>query len=103
MKKIIVWRGIRASFGLMFQIPDNNKIYILDLGRSAKAIIHTFFCLRPLDIYVLSEDLEIVDSKRNLHPFRIFIPKKEFRYVIESFSLCKEDIDNVINYLSTNS
>jgi uncharacterized membrane protein (UPF0127 family) len=84
----------------MSQVPEKSKIYVLDLEKSAKAIVHTFFCLKSLDIFLLSEDFSIVDARKSLPPFRILIPKKEFRYVVEGVNLSENDLKIVKDTLS---
>ena len=82
--RIKVFKGLSAFFGLMFRIPDKNTIYILDLGKTTKCSIHTFFCLSNLDIYLLNENKEVIDVYKNVGVFKIIFPKKEFRYVVET-------------------
>jgi len=85
----------------MFQIPKKDTIYILDAGKDRKEIIHTIFCLKPLDMYLLNSKGEIVEYHKKVKPFRIIIPKKEFRFLIEGLDLKEKDIKNVIDYLSS--
>jgi len=97
VKKIVYWKGLNAIFGLMFKIPKENTLYVLDIGKRKKANIHTFFCLKNLDIFLLDEKLNIVEFYKNVKPFRIIFPKKEFRYIVEGVSVSFEDIEYIRN------
>lgn len=90
-KSIIYWKGIRANIGLMFQIPKQNTIYILDLGTDRRSLIHTFFCFRPIDIVLINSKLEMVGKYYKVYPFRAIFPKTSFRFIIEGVDL--NDID----------
>jgi len=90
--KIYVLRGIKASIGVMFKKIKEGEIYVLDLGKEKFEIIHTFFCLKPLDIVILDEKLNIIEFHKEVPPFRFIVPKKNFRYVVEGINL---DIDRI--------
>ena len=74
----------------------NNKIYVLDLGKEKKEIIHTFFCLESFDIALLNEKKGIVGFYENVKPFRIIFPKNKFRYVVEGKNL-KNKIKEILD------
>ncbi|MEM4460555.1 MAG: hypothetical protein QW038_00425 [Nanopusillaceae archaeon] len=71
----------------MFKFLKEGEIYVLDTGREIEDIIHTFFCFNKIDIFLLNEKLEIIDYYKNVPPFRIIIPKRKFRYVVEGLNL----------------
>ncbi len=73
------WKKFR---GLMF---SKKKNLIFDLKKETRlgAMVHMFFVFYPIDIYWLDEKSNIIDKKENLRPFRIAIPKKEARYIVE--------------------
>lgn len=69
--------------GLMFSKP---KAAILKTNRESitASTLHTLFMRFPLDIIWLNKNLEIVDFKNNVKPYRLLIaPKKKAMYVIE--------------------
>ena len=76
----------------MFKNIKEGDIYVLDLGEEKLEIIHTFFCLKPIDIVLLDKELNIVEVYKKVPPFRIISPKKKFRYVVEGLNL---DIENI--------
>jgi len=69
------------ALGVMF-MKKNDKVFIFKQKKS-RNIIHTFFC-EPLYIYFLDENLKVVE-KVYLKSFRIYLTKKPFVYMIESF------------------
>jgi hypothetical protein len=86
----------------MFQIPEKDTIYILDLKEEVKdGFVHTFFCLKPLDIYLFNSKLELIDYRKKLRPFRIIIPKKPFRFIIEGLNIDEDKISFSLNYLKS--
>ncbi|HIP66780.1 MAG TPA: hypothetical protein EYH09_01480 [Candidatus Nanopusillus sp.] len=101
-KEVVYWKGIRAIIGLIFQIPDKNTIYLLDLGKNKLADIHTFFCLRDIDIVLISENLEIVGCYLRVKPFRVIFPKRKFRFIVEGVDISKKDVNTVISFIKKN-
>ncbi len=82
--EVILLRGFQTIIGLMLKRPREDTIYLFDLGSEKTVDVHTFFCLEPLDIYILDEDLRIVEIYRGVRPFRIILPKRKFRYFAET-------------------
>ncbi|MGC9079324.1 MAG: hypothetical protein ACP5G1_01150 [Nanopusillaceae archaeon] len=100
--KIKYFGFFRSIIGLMFQIPDKNTIYILDLGKDREdADVHTFFCLKPLDIYLYDSNLNLVGYKKNMKPFRVYRPRKKFRYVIEGIDLNEDKLKYALEKLKS--
>lgn len=91
-RKIIILKGSKIYFGVMFKFLKENEIYVLDAGKEIKEIIHTFFCFNKIDIFLLNEKLEIVEFYKEVPPFRIIIPKNKFRYIIEGLNLDEKTI-----------
>jgi hypothetical protein len=86
----------------MFQIPEKNAIYILDLKEDVKdGFVHTFFCLKPLDIYLFNSKLELIDFRKKLKPFKIIIPKRPFRFIIEGLDINEDKINFSLDYLKS--
>ncbi len=72
----------------MFQLPKKDTIYILDLKKDVEdGFVHTFFCLKPLDIYLYNSNFELIQYYKKLKPFKILIPKKKFTYIIEGLDI----------------
>ena len=69
------------SIGVMF-MKKNDKIFIFKQKKS-RNIIHTFFC-EPLYIYFFDEDFKLIE-KTYLKSFRLYITRKPFVYMVESF------------------
>ena len=102
VKKIVYWKGLRAIIGLIFQLPDRNTIYILDLGEDRVADVHTFFCLKDLDIVLISGNLDIVGRYLGVKPFRIIFPKRKFRFIVEGLNLSEKDMERAISFIKEN-
>lgn len=85
--KVYFLKGIKANIGVMFKNVKEGEIYVLDVGKERKEIIHTFFCLKPIDIFIFDKDFNLIEMHKNVKPFRIIIPKREFRYVVEGLNL----------------
>ncbi|MGC9132953.1 MAG: hypothetical protein ACP5GJ_00925 [Nanopusillaceae archaeon] len=100
--KIKYFGPFRSFIGLMFQIPEKNAIYILDLKEDVKdGFVHTFFCLKPLDIYLFNSKLELIDFRKKLKPFKIIIPKRPFRFIIEGLDINEDKINFSLDYLKS--
>ncbi|BBL45274.1 hypothetical protein MJ1_0099 [Nanobdella aerobiophila] len=99
--KISYFGPLRSFIGLMFQIPKKDHIYILDMKKDIDdGFVHTFFCIKPLDIYLYNSNLELVSYKKNMKQFSILLPKKPFRYIIEGINLDKNKINFALSNLS---
>ena len=100
--KIKYFGPFRSFIGLMFQIPEKDTIYILDLKEDVKdGFVHTFFCLKPLDIYLYNSKFELIDYRKNLKPFKVIIPKKPFRFIIEGINIDEEKLKISFDYLKS--
>jgi len=76
------------------------EIYVLDIGKEKEIEIHTFFCLKSMDIVLLDNSLRVVGFYKNVRPFSIIFPKTKFRYVIEGKNITEEDIKYISNCLA---
>lgn len=95
---IIYLTGFKTYIGTMFR-KVKDEVYILDLKKERKASVHTYFCLQELDIFLVNEKLEIVESYKNIKPFRVIFPKNKFRYIIEGRNLDENKVKNIIKLL----
>lgn len=69
--------------GLMFSRP---KAAVLKAEKESIAAtsIHTFFMRFPIDVIWLNRNLEIVDFKKNIGPYRfLIVPRQKAMYVVE--------------------
>ncbi|MFW5902855.1 MAG: DUF192 domain-containing protein [archaeon] len=76
---------LKRLIGLMFK-KKIDKGLLFDLGREKKqgAAIHSFFVFSRFDAVFLDKNIEIVDIKRKIKPFKPYIkPKKPSRYILE--------------------
>lgn len=68
----------KKLIGFMFQKKKKYAIYFKNCNN-----IHTFFCLFPLDIYLLDNNNNILYTYRNIGPNKIIGPKKNVKHVLE--------------------
>ncbi|MFH1333009.1 MAG: DUF192 domain-containing protein [archaeon] len=71
------------SLGLMFSKP---KAAVLKANRESipASSIHTFFMRFPIDVIWLNKNMEVVDAKNDVKPYKFLIaPKKKAMYTIE--------------------
>ncbi len=70
--------------GLMFRrrLPPGEGLLIEFPGYGAKAGVHSMFMRFPLDLYYLDDTLRVVEVAR-LKPWRVHIPRRRCRYVLE--------------------
>ncbi len=73
---------LKKTLGLMF-MNKNNLLFLFKNKKRKRIAIHTFFC-EPLYLYFFNEKKELIE-KVYLKPFRIYFPKKKWKYLIESF------------------
>ena len=85
---------LKKTIGLMF-MKKNNLLYLFKNKKEKKVSIHTFFC-EPLYLYFFNEKKELIE-KTYLKPFRIYFPKKKWKYLIESFVDLKLKIGDKMN------
>lgn len=64
--------------GLMFV---KNFDYILKFRSNG---IHTFFMKVPIDVYLTDNNYKILYIFKNIHPWRVIIPKKGIKYTFET-------------------
>lgn len=64
----------KIDYALVFILPGEARI---------NATIHMFFMLQSIDILFLDRNMRVVDI-REARPWRIYIPKKSVRYVVET-------------------
>jgi len=75
-------RGFWKIFrGLMFSRRKNILLVLPREGRN-RAAIHSFFVFFPFQAIFINSRKEVVDSKR-IKPFRVFLPRKPARFILE--------------------
>lgn len=69
--------------GLMFsRIKTTLFVFDTDIKHS----IHSFFVFGTIDLAFLDERRNVIETKK-LKPFRVYFPKKSYRYLIEGKNL----------------
>jgi len=71
--------------GLMFKRKiEKGLLFDLKKEKKLKASIHSFFVLTEFDAVFLDKNMEIVDIKKNIKPFKPLItPEEPSRYILE--------------------
>lgn len=75
--------GFSKFLGLMFS-PIKTTLFVFD--RDVRHSVHSFFVFSAIDLAFLDKNKRVVEVKR-LKPFRIYFPKKKYRYLIEGKKL----------------
>jgi uncharacterized membrane protein (UPF0127 family) len=69
------------TFGLMLK---NNIAPLMFIFRREKIVpIHTLLVRKPIDLVYLDRQMEVVDLKEHLLPYRFYTPKARAMYVLE--------------------
>jgi len=84
--------------GLMLNKNKNEKL-ILKLNSENKysSSIHTFFMMYPIILYFIDYQNKVYDIKE-LKPWKIYIPKKEAKYVIETYDKINLNLNDEIKF-----
>ena len=90
-------KGLRFSkkfgkgYGLLMKLPAESRI---------NAIVDMLFVFFPIDVVWIDSNKQIVDIKRNVKPFTIYMPKAKALYVLElnSNSTKKLKIGNSLSF-----
>ncbi len=69
------------ALGLMFSFEPKPLIFIFNRERIVS--LHMFFVFFPIDVLFLDEEMSVVEVKKNLRPWKFYIPKKMSKFVIE--------------------
>ena len=69
------------ALGLMFSRKPKTLIFVFNKEKIIS--LHMFFVFYPIDVLFLNKNKKIVQLKENFKPFRIIIPKKPAKYIIE--------------------
>jgi uncharacterized membrane protein (UPF0127 family) len=76
-------KGLSANVGLMFRsYLKKGESLTLELPKK-RIEIHTFFVFFPIDLFFLDEDFRVIE-KASMKPWRIYLPKKNARYLLEA-------------------
>ena len=67
-------------FGLMFRKRTNA---VMEFPQEQNLFIHTLFMFFPIDVFLLDENMKVVEEKRSMAPFRFWFPSKKAKYVVE--------------------
>src|SRR3989344_4867918 len=73
--------------GLMFR---KKQSLILQFNRERKVSLHMFFVFYQIDVFLINENKEVVEIKRNFRPFTVYYPKHKAKYIIETPELNQE-------------
>ncbi len=68
--------------GLMFS-KKKNLVFVLNNESISNSIIHTFFVFYKINVFWLDKHKNIVDSRLNINPFSVIIPRKKAKYIVE--------------------
>ena len=75
------YKGILGKTkGLMFS-RKRNVMFVFNKER--KISLHTWFVFFPIDIILLDENMDVIEVKEDLKPFRFWKSEKKAKYVIE--------------------
>jgi len=69
------------ALGLMFSRKNKTLIFIFDKEKIIS--LHMFFVFFPIDVLFLNKHKKVVQIRENFKPFRIIVPKKPAKYIIE--------------------
>lgn len=69
--------------GLMFS-KIKTTLFVFD--SDVKLSIHSFFVFSAIDLAFLDRNKKVIETKR-LKPFRVYFPKKKYRYLVEGNNL----------------
>ena len=68
------------GLGLMF---SKKKTLIFTFNKEKIISLHMFFVFYPIDVLFLNKRRKVVEIKENFKPFRVMVPKKPAKYIIE--------------------
>lgn len=75
LRGLMFHRNLEKETGIIL-VANNEGIF--------DTTIHMFFVFFPIDVIWLNKNLEVVDYKKDIKPFMLFVkPKKSAKYVIE--------------------
>lgn len=77
--------------GMMFLKKKINYCYCFKHCNS----IHTFFCLQNLDIIMCDKNNNVLHIYKNIHPWKIILPKKNVYYTYEFSTNVLDNIDKI--------
>jgi uncharacterized protein len=69
------------GLGLMFSKKPKTLIFVFNKEKIIS--LHMFFVFYPIDVLFLNKNKKVVQLKENFKPFKIIIPKKPAKYIIE--------------------
>lgn len=67
--------------GLMFRKRERNLLFVFPKER--RVDLHMFFVFFPIDVVLLDEKQIVVSAKERFKPFRVWMPRKKAKYVLE--------------------
>ncbi|HLC56152.1 MAG TPA: DUF192 domain-containing protein [Candidatus Nanoarchaeia archaeon] len=85
-KRFIANAKFSNGFGLMFKkkLKDKEGIILETLEGRLSSSIHMLFVFQTIDIIWLDKEWNIVDIKKNIKPFTLFVmPRKKANYILE--------------------
>ena len=81
LKGLSNFRGLMFSSGL---VKGESVLLTMFEESRVSSAIHMLFVFFPIDVVWLNSNLEIVDVKKNIKPFSLYVsPKKAAKYVLE--------------------
>ena len=68
--------------GLMLKIIKNDGALLI-FKKEKLTALHTLFCFYKLDLIYLNENKEVTKIRKNILPFKLFIPYSKAKYILE--------------------
>jgi|SRR3989344_2335071 len=100
---LIIYRDMLSqAIGLRFKKIKKSHAYLFPVNFPMLCIADTFFVNSEIDIYFLDGSFKVIGLKKRIKPFRVVIPKKNTRFILETSPSNKIKINDVMRVEYTN-
>ena len=94
---VVVFDSVLAKFiGLRFKDVKQDAAYLFPISWSSLCIVDTFFVRSTIDIFFLDENLRVLKARKNISPFKLIMPCRNARFVLETASNSSIKMNDVL-------
>ena len=96
-RNVVVFDSMLAKLvGLRFKDAKQDAAYLFPIFWPSLCIVDTFFVKSNIDIFFLDKNLMVLKARKNISPFRLIMPCRNVKFVLETASNSSIKMNDVL-------
>jgi len=96
-RNVVVFDSMIAKLiGLRFKDVKQDTAYLFPIRMSSLCLVDTFFVRSNIGIFFLDKNLRVLKARKNITPFKLIMPCRNARFVLETASNSSIKMNDVL-------